>query len=65
VRHGEEARTEELGHLKLALATFALQLDVFEMQARGVLLAARKSDNSILLPDSCRKTGKEDTGGGQ
>ena len=38
--HGEEARATELHNLRLALATFALQLDAFEMRASGALLAA-------------------------
>ena len=31
----DEARAEELSNLKLALATFALQLDAFELRMRG------------------------------
>jgi hypothetical protein len=31
----DEARAEELNNLKLALATFALQLDAFELRMRG------------------------------
>jgi len=38
--HGENARAAELHNLRLALATFALQLDAFEMRASGALLAA-------------------------
>lgn len=38
--HGKDARAEELHNLRLALATFALQLDAFEMRANGALLAA-------------------------
>lgn len=38
--HGEDARATELHNLRIALATFALQLDVFEMRASGALLAA-------------------------
>ena len=38
--HGEDARAAELLNLRLALATFALQLDAFEMRASGALLAA-------------------------
>jgi hypothetical protein len=40
--HGEDARAAELHNLRLALATFALQLDAFEMRASGALLAARR-----------------------
>jgi hypothetical protein len=32
--HGDDARAEELNNLRLALATFALQLDAFEMRTR-------------------------------
>lgn len=40
---GEEARARELTNLRLALVTFALQLDTFELQASGALRAADKS----------------------
>jgi hypothetical protein len=36
----KNTRAIELHHLRLALATFALQLDAFEMRANGALLAA-------------------------
>jgi hypothetical protein len=36
----DHARALELQNLRLALATFALQLDAFELQARGGLLKA-------------------------
>ena len=32
MKHGDDARAEELSNLKLALATFVLQLDAFEMR---------------------------------
>ena len=32
MKHGDDARAEELNNLKLALATFVLQLDAFEMR---------------------------------
>ena len=63
--HGEDARAEELGHLKLALATFALQLDVFEMRADEVVLMVGKLDDSVLLPGSGREPRKDDVSGGQ
>ena len=47
--NGENARAEELHNLRLALATFALQLDAFEMRASGALLAARR-EASIAKP---------------
>jgi len=52
--HREDARAEELLNLRLALATFALQLDAFEMRASGALLAARREPSmrkaSIAVP---------------
>jgi hypothetical protein len=36
---GKDARAEELHHLRLALATFALQLDAFEARTNGVGVA--------------------------
>ncbi len=67
MNRGEIARVEELGHLKLALATFALQLDAFEMRTHEVLLAVGKPDKSVLLPGSARWSGprKDDVIGGQ
>jgi hypothetical protein len=35
--HPDDARAEELTNLRLALATFALQLDAFEMRASRVV----------------------------
>jgi hypothetical protein len=40
---GEDARARELSNLRLALATFALHLDAFEMQAGDAVLAAAKN----------------------
>ncbi|MGB9118966.1 hypothetical protein [Bradyrhizobium sp.] len=57
--HGADPRVEELGHLKLALATFALQLDAFEMRAHEVLLTVARPDDSALLPGSGRSSGKD------
>jgi hypothetical protein len=65
MRHGEDARAEELGHLKLALATFALQLDAFEMRARGALLTVGRPHNSVAHPDSGREPRRDDVSGGQ
>jgi hypothetical protein len=53
--HGKDARDEELHNLRLALATFALQLDAFEMRASGALLAARREASiAALRRDSLR-----------
>lgn len=67
VNCAEDARVEELGHLKLALATFALQLDAFEMRTHEVLLTVGKPDKSLPLPGSGRWPGprKDDVIGGQ
>jgi hypothetical protein len=54
MKHREDARTEELTHLKLALATFAVQLDVFEMRAQSALLAFGKTDHPVPQPDNSR-----------
>jgi hypothetical protein len=49
---GDNARAEELDNLRLALATFALQLDAFEMRtSAGVLWAGAKPENPGLPPD--------------
>jgi hypothetical protein len=48
MKPGDERRTEELGHLKLALATFALQLDAFEQRTHEVLLAVEQPTESPL-----------------
>ena len=40
-------RAEELNNLRLALATFALQLDVFEMRASKALKAGVKPEMPI------------------
>lgn len=63
--HGDDARAEELEQLKLALATFALQLDAFEMRAHGLLLAAGKSGNPVPAPDRGRGPRKDDLIAGQ
>jgi hypothetical protein len=70
MRQDEDARAAELDLLKLALATFALQLDVFEMRAHEVLLTVGKPDNPGLLPETGRLPDrdwrrKDDVIGGQ
>jgi hypothetical protein len=61
--HGEDARAEELDNLRVALATFALQLDAFEMRANGALLAARREASmrkaSIAVPRTNRPRDSE------
>jgi len=51
MKPGDERRTEELGHLKLALATFALQLDAFEQRTHEVLLAVEQPVTENPLAD--------------
>jgi len=47
-----DARAEELDNLKLALATFALQLEAFELRAREGLLAAGIAPGAaVVQPD--------------
>lgn len=51
IKPGDERRDEEVGHrLKLALATFALQLDVFETRTHQILLEVgkRETQNSPI-----------------
>jgi hypothetical protein len=43
-----DPRVRELTRLKLALATFALQLDTFEMRAHGVLSSIGQSADDAL-----------------
>jgi hypothetical protein len=62
---GEDARAEELGQLKLALATFALRLDAFEMRAHEVLLMVGRPSNSVGHPGSGREPRRDDVSGGQ
>jgi hypothetical protein len=59
LKHGEDARAVEREHLKLALATFALQLDAFEMRTQSVLLSFGKPANPIRPPDSGRWSRKD------
>lgn len=59
--HGKDARAEELDNLRLALATFAVQLDAFEMRASDALLAARR-EASIATP---RPDGSRNSKGGK
>jgi hypothetical protein len=65
MKYGKNARAEELEHLKLALATFALQLDAFEMRTRDVLLAVGKSGNYDPPADKARWPWEENGVGGQ
>jgi hypothetical protein len=60
MKHREDARAEEREHLKLALATFALQLDAFEMRTQSVRFSCGKPDNPVVpLSDNGRWSGKD------
>jgi len=63
LNYGDDARAEERDHLKLALATFALQLDAFERQTHGLLLG--KPGNLVPPPDSGGGFRKDDLSDGQ
>ncbi len=65
MNHRDDARADELDHLKLALATFALQLDAFEMRTHGLLRAAGKPGNLVPPPGSGRGPRKDELTGGQ
>ena len=41
MKHGDDARIEESNNLRLALATFALQLDAFEVRIQDGSPAVR------------------------
>jgi len=57
----DQARAEELNNLRLALATFALQLDSFEMFLReGALSAAIKPGIPVPPADSSWRLQKGD-----
>jgi hypothetical protein len=65
MKYGRDARAEELEHLKLALATFALQLEAFEMRTHDVLLAVGKPGNHDPPADETRWPREENGFGGQ
>jgi hypothetical protein len=59
----DNARAEELNNLRLALATFALQLDVFEMRMTGgPSRTAIKRESSALPADLGRDVREENRG---
>ena len=66
--HGKDPRAEELHNLRVALATFALQLDAFEMRANGALRVAGRAAStreasirkaSVAVPWADRKRDSE------
>jgi hypothetical protein len=58
--HGEDARARELSNLRLALATFALQLDAFEMRTGDALLAALSAARSQGKNEGKHRRGQRD-----
>ena len=62
--HPDDARAEERNNLKLALATFALQLDAFEMRMRAERLGAGAKPE-IPARDAGSTLPKEKMNGGQ
>lgn len=62
----ENARAEELHNLRLALATFALQLDAFEMRASRALLAAgREAPMALARMAAARASQLKGSDGGK
>jgi hypothetical protein len=51
----ENARIQERDNLKVALATFALRLDAFEMRMSGARLAAGQSGYCVSLIRSAQR----------
>jgi hypothetical protein len=62
LNYGDDARAEERDHLKLALATFALQLDAFERQTHRLLLG--NPGNFVPPPDSGSGSREDDLSDG-
>jgi hypothetical protein len=52
VDHRNDQRADELNNLRLALATFALQLDAFELRLKG--RRTKTNGDSILPVTRCR-----------
>jgi hypothetical protein len=60
MKNRDDARTTELINLRLALATFALQLDAFEMRTSGVPpRAGPPKETPLLIPGRQRGLPKE------
>lgn len=54
MRRADDTRAEELARLKVALATFALHLDAFEVRTHEVLLTVAKPGSVAVRRDSNR-----------
>jgi hypothetical protein len=60
-----DPRAEELGQLKLALATFALHLDAFEMLTHEVCSRFDKPGHHVPRANMGRGSRKDEVTGGQ
>jgi len=65
MNHADDARTKELNNLRLALATFVLQLDAFEMRNREGLPRVSKSEKPVPRTDNGYGPRKDKIIGGQ
>jgi|tagenome__1003787_1003787.scaffolds.fasta_scaffold20989946_4 hypothetical protein len=52
MKHEQDARTKELSNLRLALATFALQLDAFEMRVRAARFKTGGTNEPVSITPS-------------
>lgn len=65
MKHGEDARIDELNNLRLALATFVLHLDAFEMRTHEGFLTASKPGKPVPRTEGGRDSRKDKMIGGQ
>jgi hypothetical protein len=65
MKHGDDARIEELNNLRLALATFVLHLDAFEMRTHAGFLTASKPGKPVPRTEGGRGSRKDKMIGGQ
>ena len=65
MKHGDDARIEELNNLRLALATFVLQLDAFEMRTHEGLLTVAKPGKPVPQTDDRLHSRKDNVIGGR
>ncbi len=65
MNHADDARIRELNNLRLALATFVLQLDAFEMRNHEGLPRVSKPEKPVARTDSGCGPRKDKIIGGQ
>lgn len=65
MNYRDDARTKELNNLRLALATFVLQLDAFEMRNHEGLPRVGKPEKPVPRTDSGCDPRKDKIIGGQ